>query len=588
MTPQRLKQIRAIFEATLDYKADERDSFLTNECAGDRDLEQQVRSLMDGRDRAPAWLAQPVWRAAPQPVQGMEGRELSGYRLTREIGSGGMGSVYLAERNDGTFQKQVAIKLVRAGRDSTEILERFRRERQILASLDHPNIARLLDGGSTEEGIPYFVMELVDGLPLLQWADEHKLDIRQRLELFRKVCEAVSYAHRHLVVHRDLKPANILVTVDGSVKLLDFGIAKLLDPEPNVEAGLTETLNSVMTPDYASPEQVKGTAITTSSDVYSLGVILYELLTGNRPYNLTSKAMHEVLRAIIEDEPARPSESAGSGNEKLRKELTNDLDDITLMALRKEPDRRYRSVEALSEDIERHLEDLPISARKEEPWYRLRRFVRRHPAGLLALAVMIWLLATGVVATVWQTRSMLASGAHAEHVLLPQFFLLSWILLAILAVVVFLTRATPQRFLGAVAGGAFGGVSLLWKYWFDVYAGWWHPQISGLWDPMFLAMFGLVHVAASAAAMLLLWRLSRRFGTGAAILVVMAVAPLGAFKERAYWAGVLPLFTASFGLGPILGDTLMWVVISLVSLGLMRLVAGPARGDRLLPRRFGN
>src|SRR5215470_93951 len=238
----------------------------------------------------------------------MEGRQLSGYRLVREIGSGGMGSVYLAERADGTFHRSVAIKLIRPGMNSAEILNRFGREREILASLDHPNIARLIDGGTTEEGLPYFVMEFVDGQPIQRWCDERKLNITQRIELFRSVCAAVQYAHQRLVVHRDLKPGNILVTKDGTIKLLDFGIAKVLDMAPRGDLQPTITMMRVMTPEYASPEQIKGEAITTLADVYSLGVVLYELLTGHRPYNLLSLAMHEIARVVSEEEPARPSD----------------------------------------------------------------------------------------------------------------------------------------------------------------------------------------------------------------------------------------------------------------------------------------
>ena len=238
----------------------------------------------------------------------MEGRILSGYTLVREIGRGGMGSVYLAERSDETFHRQVAIKLILPPAGSAQVIARFQQEREILASLDHPNIAKLLDAGVTDEGWPYFVMEFVEGRPIHRWCDERRLNISQRIELFRGVIDAVRYAHRHLVVHRDLKPGNIFVTNDGVVKLLDFGIAKVLSSTDAERAPDTVTLAGMMTPEYASPEQVKGAAITTLSDVYSLGVVLYELLTGHRPYLLLSAAVHEMARVIVEVEPARPSD----------------------------------------------------------------------------------------------------------------------------------------------------------------------------------------------------------------------------------------------------------------------------------------
>ena len=391
MTPERLRRIRAVYEAALELGPALREAFLERECQTDGDLRSEVERLLGARERLPEWLAGPllgpagpVLDAMTKATPGMEGRQLRGYELIREIGRGGMGTVYLAERTDGTFHKKVAIKIVRAEKNNSEILERFRREREILASLDHPNIARLLDGGSTEEGLPYFVMEFVDGQPIHRWCDERKLNVGQRLELFRNVCAAVQYAHQHLVVHRDLKPGNILVTADGTVKLLDFGIAKLLDTAPTGELPATITMMRLMTPEYASPEQVKGKAITTLTDVYSLGMVLYELLTGHRPYRLLSAAMHEVARMISEEEPTRPSDvvsttEAGQEGERgkqpitpkavsevregdpnrLRKRLQGDLDSILLTTLRKEPARRYSSVEAFSDDLRRHLKTSP-------------------------------------------------------------------------------------------------------------------------------------------------------------------------------------------------------------------------------------
>jgi serine/threonine protein kinase/tetratricopeptide (TPR) repeat protein len=365
-------------------------------------------------------------------------RRIGPYRLLGELGHGGMGTVYLAARADEQFQMRVALKIIR-GADSAEVVRHFKRERQILASLDHPNIARLLDGGTTDDGLPYFVMEHIEGQQILDYCDSRSLPVTERLKLFQSVCSAVQYAHRNLVVHRDIKPGNVLVTLDGSPRLLDFGIAKLLNPELVGEAPTATAIH--MTPAYASPEQVRGERITTASDVYSLGVVLYELLTGRHPYRLGSGHPLDVLRAIAEQEPEKPStavarrkgeprtiveathtrdatrtappapdvptaQPAGPSGptaeaaartregtpEKLRRRLRGDLDNILLLALRKEPQGRYDSVEAFSNDIRRHLERLPVRARKPTAGYRAGKFVRRHAAGVsasLALAVLL-------------------------------------------------------------------------------------------------------------------------------------------------------------------------------------------------------
>jgi serine/threonine-protein kinase len=350
-------------------------------------------------------------------------RRIGAYRVLRELGHGGMGTVYLAARADDQYQKQVAIKVVR-GLDSDEIVRYFRRERQILAALDHPNIARLMDGGTTEDGLPYFVMERVEGEPIDRYCDQRKLSVQERLRLFQGVCAAVQYAHQNLVVHRDLKPSNILVDAHGVPKLLDFGLAKLLNPEIFGEAATGTAL--AMTLEYASPEQARGQRITTATDVYSLGVVLYELLTGHRPYGRQAQDSLQLLRAVCEEEPERPSTAVGRTErrtlpngavwtttpdavsrtregtpEKLRRRLRGELDNIVLMALRKEPQRRYRSVEALSEDIRRYLEGRPVTAHKATVWYRSSKFVRRNALGVGAAAVMFMLaVGFGVVTTV--------------------------------------------------------------------------------------------------------------------------------------------------------------------------------------------
>jgi serine/threonine-protein kinase len=357
--------------------------------AGARSKDSDLRSTLDH---------------SSESQQAVEG-SIGAYQLVRRIGEGGMGTVHLAVRADKEFKKNVAIKVIRKGMDSQEIVARFRRERQILSSLDHPNIAKLLDGGTTEEGLPYFVMEHISGRPLTDYCDSHKLTTRERLELFRLVCSAVQYAHQSLVVHRDLKPANILVTADGIPKLLDFGIAKILNPDVfSGDLPPTATDIRVMTPEYASPEQARGDPVTTSSDIYSLGVILYELLVGRRPYHFTSRNQMEIFRVICEQEPTKPSTAVtekqengtspqqGTTPEKLRKELSGDLDNIILMALRKEPQRRYASVEALSEDLRRYMENQPVQARKGTWTYRSGKYIRRNKAGVAGAAVVLLLL----------------------------------------------------------------------------------------------------------------------------------------------------------------------------------------------------
>ena len=354
-------------------------------------------------------------------------RRIGPYKLIRELGRGGMGTVWLAARADEQFEKRVALKVVHAS-DSEEVIRFFRRERQILAGLEHPNIARLLDGGTTEEGLPYFVMEQVEGVPIDRYCDERKLSVPERLRLFEGVCSAVQHAHRSLVVHRDLKPGNILVTEEGIPKLLDFGIAKLLNP--GVAGGGSHDTVVAMTPDYASPEQVRGRAITTATDVYSLGVILYELLTGQRPYRVKSNEHVEVLKAVCESEPERPSTAVGRTGERrqpdgttvtttpeetgrlrhetpqrLRKRLKGDLDAVVLAALQKDPIHRYASVEALARDIQRYLDGQPITARKTSTVYRFRKLVGRHKLGVAAAAAILGLLVVlAVTSTIQASR----------------------------------------------------------------------------------------------------------------------------------------------------------------------------------------
>jgi eukaryotic-like serine/threonine-protein kinase len=394
VTPERWKQIESLFDVAVELSPESRDAYLAETCGGDAELRKQVEALIRSHEEAGSFIEEPavagvsVGAAVFDEPQPLVGRRVGSYRLVRELGRGGMGAVYLAVRADDEYQKRVAVKLVKRGMDTDFILRRFRQERQILASLEHPYIARLLDGGTTDDGLPYFVMEFIEGLPVNQFCDAHRLSTPERLRLFLKVCSAVSYAHHNLVIHRDLKPSNVLVMSDSAPKLLDFGIAKLLNPEMGARTLDPTTLAMrMMTPEYASPEQVRGETVTMVSDVYSLGVLLYELLTGHRPYNFLSHAPEEMARVICEQEPERPSVAVNlvevipaygrepleitpdsvsrvrdGSLEKLRRQLSGSIDNIVLKALRKEPQRRYQSVEEFARDIEHYLEGRPVIA----------------------------------------------------------------------------------------------------------------------------------------------------------------------------------------------------------------------------------
>jgi serine/threonine protein kinase len=429
-SPDRWQRVEATLEAVLAARPEEHAELLSHLCAGDDELRRDVESLL-AADVAPegfldtsadAFAAPYLARALVEPeATETEGRVVGRYRLVEEIGRGGMGTVYLAERADGQFEHRVALKLVKRGMDTDEILDRFLRERQILARLQHPGIARLLDGDVSDDGRPYFVMEFVDGLPITEHCDARQLPVEERLQLFAVACRAVQHAHRNLVVHRDIKPSNVMVTLEGEVKLLDFGIARLLGDEEGAITMVVRSVSGLMTPEYASPEQVVGDAVTTASDVYQLGALLYELLTGHRPYRLNQRTPSEIRRAVCEVEPTRPSTvvrrteeivhrdgsperidpAAVSGRrattpERLRRRLKGDLDTIVLRALRKEPERRYPSAEALAEDVERHLANLPLRFGGDRLSYRAAKFARRHRLGVASAAGIV-LLTGGLI-----------------------------------------------------------------------------------------------------------------------------------------------------------------------------------------------
>jgi serine/threonine protein kinase/tetratricopeptide (TPR) repeat protein len=411
MTPERWKQIEELFQTAVDLLPLERPRYIRQAAAGDSTLFEQVVALVNQFEAAGDFIEEPALGSTPLPptdpfatsavtgsfdvVDPSIGRRIGVYILSREVGRGGMGAVYEAFRADGEFRQRVAVKLIKRGMDTDFILRRFRNERQILATLDHPYIARLLDGRTTDDGLPYFVMEYIEGLPIYRYCDERQLTLSERLRLFSMVCDAVNYAHQKLVIHRDIKPSNIMVTPGGVPKLLDFGIAKLLNPEFAGEITLdpTATAMRLMTPEYAAPEQVRGEPVSPATDVYSLGVLLYELLTGHRPYRLRNRSPHEMARVICEEEPPHPSVRItspddllpatavapgrrtdeadtlgylywcrGATVESLRRELAGDLDNVVMKALRKEPAERYRTADEMREDIARYIEGRPVSA----------------------------------------------------------------------------------------------------------------------------------------------------------------------------------------------------------------------------------
>jgi len=438
VTPEQWSEIQRQLEVVFSLTIAERRTFLQSIGAKDDELRRELESLLAGEADDPDFMNTPALSLLENPspesesVQNsMVGRILGVYRITGQLGVGGMGEVYLAVRADGNYDQQVAVKIVRSGLGGEFSSSRFRNERQILAKLVHSNIAKILDGGTTEGGLPYLVMELIDGVPITEYCDRNRLSIEERLRLFRIVCSAVHYAHQHLVVHRDIKPSNIIVSSDGTPKLLDFGIAKMLSPDSPAE-NATMTGVWAMTPEYASPEQLRGEPITTATDVYSLGLILYELLTGQRAHRFSRRIPHEMARVVLESEPAKPSaavfrEKVGqndlaekpvtetilsaacelrgfSSARKLHRRLAGDADNIVLKALRKETSQRYASADQLSEDIRRHLDGRPIKASKGTTAYRVRKYVVRHKVGVASAAIIFLTLVTVILITLREAR----------------------------------------------------------------------------------------------------------------------------------------------------------------------------------------
>lgn len=414
MTADRWKQVQDLFVEAADMPPADRGAFLNVACGGDAELRRELDSLFQYDSEPGGPLTGVISDAANSLAasKSMVGRRIGPYRLVELADSGGMGDVYLGVRDDGHFEKRVAIKFIRAGLTSQPALDRFRYERQILAQLDHPYIAKLLDGGTDSDGHPYFVMEYVQGQPIHEYCAARRFTVQQKCELFIKVCEAVSYAHRNLVIHRDLKPRNILVTNDGDPKLLDFGIAKLMaEGAPGAGDALTGIMDRPLTPDYASPEQVRGELLNTTTDVYSLGAVLFELFTAARPHSFTTYTPSAIEKEVCQTEVRRPSSLAMGG---LKKQLAGDPDNIVLMAMRKEWRRRYQSAEDLKDDLQRYLKGLPVRARDDTPWYRASKFLRRHWFGAAAAGLILAAMVGGAVTTEMERRKAESQRAAAE------------------------------------------------------------------------------------------------------------------------------------------------------------------------------
>lgn len=449
MDPLRAARWRQVFDAVdraLELDAAERLTFIKQVSADDPSLGAELAALLDGSDAAVLLESPAVQFAAPilneilgGPAPAQAESRFGPYRIVRELGRGGMGAVYLAERADDQYEKRVALKVLPAWSGAAaRRIQRFLEERQILAALDHPNIARLLDGGVTVDGMPWFAMEYIDGVPIDRYCDEQRLSMDDRLELFCAVCTTVAYANRNLVVHRDLKPPNILVTADAQVRLLDFGIAKLLDG-PSRGVPLTTTGERLLTPLYASPEQIRGDPVSTATDVYALGVLLHVLLTGRYPYRLTTWQPYEIERAVLEQEPDRPSAAVqrrddmmqgtapavsphqlaqvrSSTPSKLGRALRGDMDAIILKALEKEPARRYGNAEQLEADVRRHLDGLPVTARPASRLYQAVKFVRRHRVGSAVTLGAVGLVSAFAVVAAWQAARIALERDRAEAV----------------------------------------------------------------------------------------------------------------------------------------------------------------------------
>ena len=416
MDTERWHRIEALFDQALELPESERSRFLDEACADDLELRGELKALLANAATAGVSLRSAVVAEvrmlASDAVTAQVGRRIGRFRLLELLGEGGMGAVYLAERDDAQFAHRVAIKILAHAVGSPETIARFRDERQILAALEHPNIVRLLDGGSTDDDLPYLVMEHIEGTTITRYATQRELSVRARVELVRQVCAALQYAHQNLVVHRDIKPSNILVDAGGAPKILDFGIAKLLAPVASFSReARTRTGYAMFTPEYASPEQARGDAVSTATDVYSVGAVLYELVTGQPAHSKTAGVL-ESLRVICEVDPPRPSAVAPIAR---RREVAGDLDNIILKALHKEPARRYASMEQLSDDLGRWLVGLPVAARTATVGYRALKFVRRNKGIVVATTLIAATLLAATVVSLRQAHRADEQAAQAER-----------------------------------------------------------------------------------------------------------------------------------------------------------------------------
>jgi len=426
MTSGRWQRAKELLDRVLDLPVQDRDRFLDAECSEDPSLADEVRQLLAATERSEDHLETPVFtdagsaRSEADDLEGLSGSVVGSYRLTDLLGAGGMGVVYRAERI-GEVGGEVAVKLIKFGMDSAQVAARFQQERRILARLTHPNIAHFIDGGVTPSGRPYFVMELVSGEPITDFCAQHSLSVEARVRVFLQVLDAIAFAHRHLIVHRDVKPSNILVGEEGRVKLLDFGVAKLLSNDESTDATLTRVGGRILTPSYSSPEQIRGEPVTTAADIYSLGVILYESLTGQKPFELDTAHLAEVQRVVSFDEPTRPSEAVtgdrtvGVPSRLLSRKISGDLDAIVLKALRKAPDRRYASAQEMKEDLQRFLDREPVLARRGTLWYRTGKFLSRHRTASVAGAVLGIATLVGGVTVAGQRSEVARQRAMAEQ-----------------------------------------------------------------------------------------------------------------------------------------------------------------------------
>jgi serine/threonine-protein kinase len=428
MQPEQWEKVKDVFTAALELPIDGRATFLAESCGADQALRHEVESLLAAHEEPQNLLEQHTVDLATRlqkEADNYHGKLFGPYRILHEIGRGGMGAVFLAARADGDFEQQVALKIIRQSYGDRELERHFRRERQILASLNHPNIAKLIDGGVSETGELFLAMEFIEGEPLVAFAEHHHLTIDERLRVFLEICRAVAFAHQNLVIHRDLKPSNILVTAEGTPKLLDFGLAKLLESSADTStvpvkgAEQTQTAFRAFTPAYASPEQILGKSVTTASDVFSLGVILFELLTNEKPFYFEGKSLEEIIKTVSQGEPSLPSRVVRSRQPEgaaRQRQLRGDLDNIILKALQKDPLRRYPSVAEFANDIERHLARLPVAARPNTLSYRASRFYQRNKIAVSATALVIVALIVGLGIALRQYSNARRENAKAEAV----------------------------------------------------------------------------------------------------------------------------------------------------------------------------